>query len=173
MVEAGTMGMSESHGANMSASATQAREKHLKTEGMAARILIVDDHEIVREGIRTLLRRVRPEWEICGEAKNGKEAVDAAAALTPDLLILDVTMPVMSGLEAASRIARLGLSSRVLIFTMHETKSLIMEVRAAGAQGYVVKSQAARDLIVAIDRILAGGTFFGPESEPQSQPTRN
>jgi DNA-binding NarL/FixJ family response regulator len=170
------MGMSESAGANMSASATQAREKHLKTEGMAPRILIVDDHEIVREGIRTLLRRVRPEWEICGEAKNGKEAVDAAAALTPDLLILDVTMPVMSGLEAASRIARLGLSSRVLIFTMHETKSLILEVRAAGAHGYVVKSQAARDLIVAIDRILAGGTFFGPDPEPQApsqQPARN
>ena len=169
------MGVSETHGANMSASATQAREKHLKTEGAGARILIVDDHEIVREGIRTLLRRVRPEWEICGEAKNGKEAVEAAAALTPDLLILDVTMPVMSGLEAASRIARLGLPSRVLIFTMHETKSLIMEVRAAGAQGYVVKSQAARDLIVAIDRILAGGTFFGPEPETQSQPppTRN
>ncbi|MFZ0519597.1 MAG: response regulator transcription factor [Candidatus Acidiferrales bacterium] len=169
--------MAESHGVNMSASVTRAQEKHLKTEGMAARILIVDDHEIVREGIRTLLCRVRPEWEVCGEAKNGKEAVEAAVALTPDILILDVTMPVMSGLEAASRIARLGLASRVLIFTMHETKSLIMEVRAAGAQGYVVKSQAARDLIVAIDRILAGGTFFGPEpdvqSQAQSQPTRN
>ena len=165
--------MSERHGANMSASATHAREKHLKTDSMGARILIVDDHEIVREGIRTLLRRVRPEWEICGEAKNGKEAVEAAAALNPDLLILDVTMPVMSGLEAASRIARLGLSSRVLIFTMHETKSLIMEVRAAGAHGYVVKSQASRDLIVAIDRILAGGTFFGPEPESPSHPAAN
>jgi DNA-binding NarL/FixJ family response regulator len=149
----------------MSASASQAREKHLAGTGASARILIVDDHEIVREGIRTLLRRVRPEWVICGEAKNGKEAVDAATALTPDILILDVTMPVMSGLEAASRIAKLGLASRVLIFTMHETKSLINEVRATGAHGYVVKSQASRDLIIAIDRILAGGTFFGPEPE--------
>jgi DNA-binding NarL/FixJ family response regulator len=163
--------MSESHGANMSASATQGREKQLKADRTTARILIVDDHEIVREGIRTLLRRVRPEWEVCGEAKNGKEAVEAAAALSPDILILDVTMPVMSGLEAASRIARLGLASRVLIFTMHETKSLIMEVRAAGAQGYVVKSQAARDLIVALDRILSGGTFFG--ADPESHPTSN
>ncbi|MGB8838051.1 MAG: response regulator transcription factor, partial [Candidatus Acidiferrales bacterium] len=129
----------------------------------AARVLIVDDHEIVREGLRTLLRRLRPEWVVCGEAKNGREAVEAAVALEPDILILDVTMPVMSGLEAASRIASLGLSSRVLIFTMHETKSFINEVRSVGARGYVVKSQAARDLIVAMDRILAGGTFFGPD----------
>lgn len=162
--------MAERDGVIMGTSATQARERQLKTDGMAARILIVDDHEIVREGIRTLLRRVRPEWEVCGEAKNGKEAVEAAAALTPDILILDVTMPVMSGLEAASRIARLGLTSRILIFTMHETKSLINEVRATGAQGYVVKSQASRDLIVAIDRILAGGTFFGPDPDASSQP---
>lgn len=163
--------MSEHHCANMSTSAMQSRENQLSPEGTTARILIVDDHEIVREGIRTLLRRIRPEWVICGEAKNGKEAVEAAAALTPDVLILDVTMPVMSGLEAASRIARLGLACRILIFTMHETKSLINEVRAAGAHGYVVKSQASRDLIVAIDRILAGGTFFGPD--PESSPAGN
>ncbi|MGA8406098.1 MAG: response regulator transcription factor [Candidatus Acidiferrales bacterium] len=163
--------MSEQYGIHMSSSATQSREKQETTASAAARILIVDDHEIVREGIRTLLRRIRPEWVICGEAKNGKESVEAAAALHPDILILDVTMPVMSGLEAASRIDRLGLASRVLIFTMHETKSLINEVRASGAHGYVVKSQASRDLIVAIDRILAGGTFFGPDSE--SSPAGN
>jgi DNA-binding NarL/FixJ family response regulator len=165
--------VAERDGVIMGTSATQARERQSKTEGMAARILIVDDHEIVREGIRTLLRRIRPEWVVCGEAKNGKEAVEAAAALTPDILILDVTMPVMSGLEAAARIARMGLASRVLIFTMHETKSLINEVRATGAQGYVVKSQASRDLIVAIDRILAGGTFFGPDPETSASPASN
>ncbi|MFZ0580261.1 MAG: response regulator transcription factor [Candidatus Acidiferrales bacterium] len=165
--------MAERDGVIMGTSATQARERQLKTEVMPARILIVDDHEIVREGIRTLLRRIRPEWEVCGEAKNGKEAVEAAAALSPDILILDVTMPVMSGLEAASRIARMGLASRILIFTMHETKSLINEVRATGAHGYVVKSQASRDLIVAIDRILAGGTFFGPDPEASASPARN
>jgi DNA-binding NarL/FixJ family response regulator len=136
-----------------------------RTPSAAARILIVDDHEIVRDGIRTLLRRFRPDWVVCGEAKNGKEAIEVATLLEPDVLVLDVTMPVMSGLEAASRITRLGLPARVLIFTMHETKSLVMEVREVGAQGYVVKSQAARDLIVALDRILSGGTFFGPEHE--------
>jgi DNA-binding NarL/FixJ family response regulator len=161
-------GMSEHQGANISASAEKSGDKHIRTDTTNARILIVDDHEIVREGIRTLLRRLRPEWVVCGEAKNGREAVEAAVALRPDILILDVTMPVMSGLEAASRIASLGLSSRVLIFTMHETKSFINEVRNTGAQGYVVKSQAARDLIVAIDRILVGGTFFGPDKESLS-----
>lgn len=146
----------------------QVEDQGVSKASSAARILIADDHEIVRDGIRTLLRRCRPEWVICGEAKNGKEAIEAATLLEPDVLVLDVTMPVMSGLEAALRITRLGLPARVLIFTMHETKSLVMEVRDVGAQGYVVKSQASRDLINAIDRILAGGTFFGPEPQPAS-----
>jgi DNA-binding NarL/FixJ family response regulator len=129
---------------------------------MTAKILIVDDHEIVREGIRTLLTRSRPQWKICGEATNGQLAIDAVKALKPDVVILDVTMPVMSGLEAAPRINGLRLGCRLLIFTMHQSDTLISEVRNAGAQGYVVKSQAARDLILAIDCLLAGGTFFSP-----------
>lgn len=127
---------------------------------MTNRILIVDDHEIVREGIRNLMGRARPEWEICGEAKNGKEAVEAVKSLRPDVVILDVSMPVMSGLEAAPLIVRLGLNSRVLIFTMHESDRLAAEIRSTGAHGYVVKSQAARDLILAVERLLDGGTFF-------------
>jgi DNA-binding NarL/FixJ family response regulator len=146
----------------------QPRNQGTPTASSSARILIVDDHEIVRDGIRTLLRRARPDWVICGEAKNGKEAIEAATLLEPDVLVLDVTMPVMSGLEAASRISRMGLPARVLIFTMHETKSLVMEVRDVGAHGYVVKSQASRDLINAIDRILSGGTFFGSDAESTS-----
>jgi two-component system nitrate/nitrite response regulator NarL len=127
---------------------------------MSAKILIVDDHEIVREGIRTLLTRSRPQWQICGEATNGELAIEAVKSLKPDVVILDVTMPVMSGLEAASRINALSLGCRLLIFTMHQSGTFISEVRNAGAQGYVVKSQAARDLILAIDSLLAGGTFF-------------
>lgn len=127
---------------------------------MRNRILIVDDHEIVREGIRNLVGRARPEWEICGEAKNGKEAIEAVKSLKPDVVILDISMPVMSGLEAAPLIVGLGLNSRVLIFTMHESNRLAAEVRSTGAHGYVVKSQAARDLILAVERLLSGGTFF-------------
>jgi DNA-binding NarL/FixJ family response regulator len=124
-----------------------------------ATILIIDDHEVVRQGVRTMLQS-RPEWKICGEAENGKEGIEAVKSLHPDIVILDITMPVMSGLEAASRISKLGLNSSVLIFTMHESERLIAEVRAAGAQGFVHKSRAGKDLILAIDTLLSGGTFF-------------
>src|ERR1700736_948056 len=119
---------------------------------MPVRILIVDDHEIVRDGIRTLLSRSRHEWTICGEASNAEEAIEAARTLKPDVVILDITMPKMSGLEAAPRIAKLGLGCRVLMFTMHDSERLCSEVRQAEAQGLVLKSQAARDLIRAVDR---------------------
>ncbi len=127
---------------------------------MPPRILLVDDHEIVREGIRTLMARSRPDWEICGEAGNGEEAVEAVKSLKPDIVILDITMPKMSGLEAAPRIAKLGLGCRVLMFTMHDSERLASEVRQAKAQGLVLKTQATRDLIRAVDCLLAGGTFF-------------
>lgn len=142
---------------------------------MAARILIADDHEIVIEGIRTLLGRAGRNWEICGEARNGKEAVAMARDLTPDIAVLDVTMPSMSGLEAAAEISKSNLGCRVLIFTMHESDRLAVEVRKAGAHGYVLKSQAARDLVRAIDALLAGETFYGPSSEkgnPAKQASR-
>lgn len=135
---------------------------------MSARILIVDDHEIVREGIRTLIVRSRRDWEICGEASDGEQAVGAIMALKPDVVILDITMPKLSGLEAASQIAGLGLNCRVLMFTMHESERLGSEVRQANAQGFVLKSQAARDLIRAVDCLLGGGTFFGSECETKA-----
>jgi DNA-binding NarL/FixJ family response regulator len=127
---------------------------------MGPRILIVDDHEIVREGLRNLLSQSKPGWVVCGQGKNGEEAVKAVRDLKPDAVVLDITMPVMSGLEAARRIAGSGTGCRILMFTMHESDSLGREVRDAGAQGYVLKSEAARNLIVAIETILAGGTFF-------------
>jgi DNA-binding NarL/FixJ family response regulator len=130
---------------------------------MPARILVADDHEVVRQGIRAILQS-RPDWEICGEAVDGHEAVRLAQELHPDVIVMDITMPRMSGLEAAQEIVRLKLPARVLIFTMHESKSLAPSVRKAGAQGYVVKSRAARDLIEALERLLAGGTFFDASS---------
>ena len=132
---------------------------------MPPRILLADDHEIVREGIRTLIARSRPDWEICGEARDGEEALEAVKNLKPDIVILDITMPKMSGLEAAPRIAKLGLGCRILMFTMHDSERLSSEVRQAKAQGLVLKSQAARDLIRAVDRLLAGGTFFSPQQD--------
>jgi len=126
---------------------------------VAVKILIADDHEIVRQGIRRVLE-VRPEWQICGEAANGQEAVRMAQELSPDIIIMDVTMPVMSGFEAADEISRLPLGSRVLFFTMHDSGSMAGSVRKSGAHGYVVKSRAAQDLVQALERLLRGGTFF-------------
>jgi len=133
---------------------------------MAIRILVADDHEIVLEGIRNLLGRSGRPWWICGEAKNGTEAVEMVKSLKPDIAVLDITMPGMSGLEAAKRISQLNIGCRVLIFTMHESGRLGIEAREVGAQGYILKAQAARDLIRAIDVLLEGGTFFGEPPEP-------
>jgi DNA-binding NarL/FixJ family response regulator len=134
---------------------------------MRARILIVDDHEIVRGGIRTLLSTARPDWEMCGEAGNADQAVESVGRLNPDLVVLDITMPGTSGLEAARKISKSKPECRILMFTMHESYQLGTEVREAGAQGYVLKSQGARDLVAAIETLLAGGTFFGAASLQQ------
>lgn len=128
---------------------------------MAPRILIVDDHEIVRRGVRAILTEFRPEWQICGEAADAHQALPAVANLCPDVMILDITMPGTSGLELASSIRQQGHSCRILIFTMHDSARLAGDVQAGGAQGYVLKSQAAQDLVLAIETLLGGGTFFG------------
>jgi DNA-binding NarL/FixJ family response regulator len=128
---------------------------------MKARILLVDDHEVLREGLKSLLAKARPEWEICGEATDGVQAIQLVTELHPDLVILDISMPVMSGLEAASQMRKKGIHVPLLIFTTHESDRLETDVRKVGAQGYVLKSQAARNLVLAMDALLGGGTFFG------------
>ena len=127
---------------------------------MPVKVLIVDDHEIVREGISQLIARSRPEWLICGQASNGEQAIELVQTLTPDVVVLDISMPKVNGLQVAAKIAAMQLRCRVLMFTMHESERLARDVRAAGAQGVVLKSQAARDLIRAMDHLLAGETIF-------------
>ena len=127
---------------------------------MPVRVLIVDDHEIVREGISQLIARSRPEWLICGQASNGEQAIELVQTLTPDVVVLDISMPKVNGLQVAAKIAAMQLRCRVLMFTMHESERLARDVQAAGAQGVVLKSQASRDLIRAMDHLLAGDTFF-------------
>ena len=141
---------------------------------MAVKILLADDHEIVLEGIRNLVGRSKRPWEICGEASNGEQAVSMVKSLKPDLVVLDITMPTLSGLEAARQIAVLENKPKILMFTMHESGRLGIEAREAGAQGFVLKSEAARDLIRAIETLLEGKTFFGgpPETEAPAEPKR-
>ena len=123
------------------------------------KILVADDHEVVRQGIRMILS-ARPQWEICGEAANGVEAVQMARELKPDAIIMDIAMPEMTGIEATREIAKLHLPAKVLIFTMHDSNTLGEYVRSAGASGYVVKSRAAHDLVAALEGLFTGGTFF-------------
>src|SRR5581483_2647713 len=119
------------------------------------KIVVADDHDVVRAGVKTILQ-ARPDWAICGEA------VDQVQKLHPDVVILDVSMPRLNGLEAAEKIAQLQTDTRILIFTMHDSKSIARAAEKAGAQGLVIKSYAARDLIRALDVVLGGGSFFVP-----------
>src|SRR5271163_72645 len=126
---------------------------------MGIRILVVDDHDVVRAGVKTILA-TRADWEVCGEATNGKMAVEMARELNPDLIVMDITMPVMSGLEAAREIAKLNLKCKVLVLSMHELHYKVEDFVKMGIRGYVLKSDAVRDLIRALDELTAGGTFL-------------
>jgi DNA-binding NarL/FixJ family response regulator len=119
---------------------------------MTIRILLVDDHPIVRQGLRTLLEG-RPGWEIVGEASDGLEALDKASSLQPDVVVLDVTMPRMNGLEACRLIRQKGAALEILFVTQHDSPQMMREALEAGARGYVVKSNAARDLLEAVEAV--------------------
>jgi DNA-binding NarL/FixJ family response regulator len=125
----------------------------------SVRILIADDHELFRRGLAAELTQV-PGWVVAGEAGNGRDAVELAAALKPDLVVLDLTMPELNGLEAARKIISANPAARVLILTAHESDQLVREVLSAGAQGYVLKSDAGRILIAALQSLLDGRSFF-------------
>jgi DNA-binding NarL/FixJ family response regulator len=123
------------------------------------RILLADDHEVVRRGLREQLS-AHDGWEICGEACDGREAVKLALKLAPDVAVIDLSMPVLNGLEATRQIRRDLPRTEVLIFTMHETEQLIREVLSAGARGYVLKSDISRHLINAVEALSHHKPFF-------------
>jgi DNA-binding NarL/FixJ family response regulator len=125
-------------------------------------ILIADDHALIRRGMRTLLES-QPNWQVCGEAQNGREALEEARRLKPDLAVLDITMPELNGLEAIARLRKEVPETRVLVLTMHDDKELIQAAVKAGAHGYLLKSDSERDLIVAVDRLAHHKGFF-PQS---------
>jgi DNA-binding NarL/FixJ family response regulator len=123
------------------------------------RILVADDHEIVRHGIRALVT-AHPGWEVCAEATNGREAVDKTAETKPDIVILDIGMPSLNGLNATRQILQANPQTKVLILTMYESDQVVREVLAAGARGYLLKSDAGRDLSTAIEALQRNKTFF-------------
>jgi DNA-binding NarL/FixJ family response regulator len=124
-----------------------------------ARVLIADDHEVVRHGIRVMVQ-THPNLEVCGEAADGRQAVLLAAKLRPDIVIIDIGMPQLNGLDATRQIAHADPNVKVLILTMHESEQIVREVLAAGARGYLLKSDAGRDLIAALEALAGRKTFF-------------
>ena len=125
------------------------------------RIVIADDHELIRRGVRWLLE-AEPGWKVVAEASDGQDAVEKAKETRPDIVVLDIAMPRLSGLEAARRLNRLLPQVKVLMLTMHESERLAWEVLNAGARGYVTKSDTARDLVIAIEALRREKTFFTP-----------
>lgn len=118
------------------------------------RILLVDDHDVMRGGLRSLLES-RPGWEVCGEAANSKDAIQQAKTLRPDVVVLDISMPGFSGLEAVPLIRKETPGSAVLVLSRHEERDMRLKAIEAGALGYVTKSQGlARELLAAIDQIV-------------------
>jgi DNA-binding NarL/FixJ family response regulator len=113
----------------------------------------------MRLGIRNLLEAV-PNWNICAEASSGREAVDKAFQYLPDVIIMDITMPGMNGLEAASEIGRSRPDIPVILFSLHLSENLVSHFESGGIRGAVGKGEAARDLVEAVKKVLAGGTFF-------------
>lgn len=128
---------------------------------MGVRLLLADDHEIVRRGLRALLE-TESGWEVVAEASDGRDAIEKTKQTKPDIAILDISMPSLNGLEAARQIVT-GSQTKVLILTVHDSDPLIQQVLEAGARGYLLKSDAARDLVAAVDALHRNKTFFTPK----------
>jgi DNA-binding NarL/FixJ family response regulator len=125
---------------------------------MTIRILVVDDHPIVRQGLKTLLEG-HSGWQVIGEASDGAEALERAGQLNPDVMVLDVTMPRMNGLEACRLLRRQFPNLEILFVTQHDSPQMMREALEAGARGYVVKSNAARDLLAAVEAVSQHRVF--------------
>jgi DNA-binding NarL/FixJ family response regulator len=127
------------------------------------RILIADDHDVIRRGLKALLES-HPGWKICAEAQTGREAVTQTGALKPDVVILDLVMPDLNGLEAARRIRKESPSTEIMILSVHYSDNLIRDLVGAGVRGYIAKSDAERDLLVAVEALANHKPFFSPRA---------
>jgi two-component system, NarL family, response regulator NreC len=125
------------------------------------RILLADDHAVVRQGFKMILA-AQPDMEIVGEAGNGREALDLAGQLQPDVVVMDVAMPELNGIEATRRVADLSPTSRVLALSMHKDSVYVREILRAGARGYLLKDSMASDLLAAVRAVARGEGYLSP-----------
>lgn len=132
-----------------------------ETRAARLRIVLGDDHTLVRHGLRKILEE-QPEWAVVAEASDGREAVRRALALQPDVVVLDIGMPLLNGIEATRQIARRFPAINILILSMHSEEAYITQAMQAGARGYLLKDSADTDLIRAVVAVAAGKAFFSP-----------
>ena len=125
------------------------------------RVLIVDDHAVIRRGVQGILSTY-PEWVLCGEADNGQDAIRLAGELTPEVIIMDVSMPGMNGLEATRIIHDVLPETKVLLLTLHSSAEFVRSAFRAGARGYVLKSDAENELVRALNVVIGEGTYVSP-----------
>jgi DNA-binding NarL/FixJ family response regulator len=125
----------------------------------ALRLLVADDHEIVRTGLRSLLE-AQPGWQVTAEASDGREAVEKAKELKPDVAVLDISMPSLNGLEAARQMLKNDARAKIVILTAFDSDAMIREVLDVGARGFVLKADANRDLVTAVNAVRSNKTFF-------------
>jgi DNA-binding NarL/FixJ family response regulator len=131
----------------------------LRTGDKTLRILVADDHDIIRRGLKELLAS-RAGWEVCAEAKTGREAVMLAEQLRPDVVVMDISMPDLNGLEAARKIRKSLPKTEILILTLHFSDQLVREIVEAGVRAYIMKSDADRDLVAAVEALANHRPFF-------------
>jgi|SRR5271155_2256067 len=141
----------------------------INTTNDTVRILVVDDHELVRRGVVSLLT-AKPNYEVVSEASDGLTAVEQARALQPDLVLMDMTMPLMNGLEATRMIRKVAPHAEVLVISQYDSNSMVQEAFNAGARGYVLKSEAGKDLLTAIATVCEHKQFISPRLTAKLSP---
>jgi DNA-binding NarL/FixJ family response regulator len=129
------------------------------------RVLIVDDHAFVRRGVRTILESF-PGWELCGQASDGKEAIEMVEQLKPDVVLMDVTMPGMDGIEATRIVRATNSQTKIVLLTLHESVEVLRTGFRAGANGYLLKADAEEELIKALRVVIGDGTYISPKIDP-------
>jgi DNA-binding NarL/FixJ family response regulator len=129
------------------------------------RVLIVDDHAVIRRGVQGILSTY-PEWDLCGEADNGQDAVRLAGELRPEVVIMDVSMPGLNGLEATRIMRDVLPETKVLLLTLHASSEFVHSAFRAGARGYVLKSDAENELVRALNVVVGEGTYVSPAVDP-------